>query len=152
MVKGHNDRSNMSDLRGIVESLMYVGERGLYASTKYICMYLPEDGINNKIVSVDEGYNGSSKDHYYRSIRVTEESSRLTHRTRVCGCRPCLKLEDYCTLTLENTALAAGTTPRARPVKSYSARPTPAARHAQNARNPRPDFCTGLKIGGKVIV
>jgi len=99
-----------------------------------------------------KGVNGSSKDHYYRSIGVTEEASRLTRRTRACGCRPCLQLEDTCTLTLDNTALAAGTTPRATTVKLYSARPTLAARHTRNARNPRPDFCTGLKIGGNVIV
>ena len=130
----------------------YIGERGLYASTKYIFMYLPEDGINNKIVMVDEGYHGSSKDHYYRSIGVTEDASRLYRRTRACGCRPCLKLEDDCALTLDNTTLAAGTTPRATIVKLYSARPTPSARHTRNARNPRPEFCTGLKIGENVIV
>ena len=71
------------------------------------------------------------------------------------GSEQCLNIcADYfgCTLTLDNIALAAGTTPRATTVKLYSARPTLAARHTRNARNPRPDFCTGLKIGGNVIV
>ena len=40
----------------------YFGEQGLYASTMYIYMYLPDDAINDNIVSVDEGYSGSSKD------------------------------------------------------------------------------------------
>ena len=41
----------------------YFGERGLYAITQYIYIYLPEDGIDEKNVSVEEGYKGSSKDH-----------------------------------------------------------------------------------------
>ena len=32
----------------------YFGERGLYVSTRYIFMYLPEDGIDETIVSVEE--------------------------------------------------------------------------------------------------
>ena len=43
----------------------YFGERGLYASTKYIFMYIPEDYIDKKIVSVEDGHRNSSKDHYY---------------------------------------------------------------------------------------
>jgi len=41
----------------------YFGERALYVSTQYMFMYLPEDGIDETIVSVEEGYKGSSKDH-----------------------------------------------------------------------------------------
>ena len=43
----------------------YFSERGLYVSAKYIFMYLPEDGMDETIVGVEEGYKGSSKDHYY---------------------------------------------------------------------------------------
>lgn len=131
----------------------YFGERGLYASTRYIFMYLPMDGIDEKIVSVEEGYSGSSKDHYYRSIGATDEASRLIRRERACGCRPSLRLVmDGCTLTKANTTLAAGTTPKARSVKLYSARPAPAARHTRNARNPLPEFCAGLTVGKNIIV
>ena len=118
----------------------YFGPTGLYASTRYIFMYLPEDGIDAKIVSVEQGYYGSSKDHYYRSIGATEEASRLVCREHACGCWPCLKLEDGCTLTLDNTTVAAGTTPKASTVVMYSARPAPAAPHTRNARNPLPEF------------
>ena len=130
----------------------YFGERGLYASTRYIYMYLPEDGIDETIVSVEEGYKGSSKDHYYRSIGKTETASRLMRRERACGCQPCLKLEDGCTLTLDNTTLAAGTTPKASTVVLYSASPAPAARHTRNARNPLPGFCASLSVGKNIIV
>ena len=59
----------------------YFGERGLYATTDYIYLYVSEDGIVDKnIVSVEKGYKGSSKDHYYRPSGATEEASRLLHR------------------------------------------------------------------------
>ena len=62
----------------------YWGERGMYTSTRYIFMYLPEDAIDGKIVSVEQGYYGSSRDHYYRSIGATKEASRLLRRERAC--------------------------------------------------------------------
>ena len=131
----------------------YFGERGLYATTQYIYMYLPESGIDDKLTSVEEGYKGSSKHHYYRSIGMTEEASRLSCRERACGCRPCLRLIcDDCTLTRSNTTLAAGTTPKATTKKLYSARPAPAARHTRNNRNPLPEFCMSLNVGMNVIV
>ena len=43
-------------------------ERGdsIYATTRYIWMYIPQDGIDDDVVAVGEGYSGSSKDYYYR--------------------------------------------------------------------------------------
>ena len=130
----------------------YYGERGLYASTKYIFMYIPEDAIDEKIVSVEEGYKGSSKDHYYRSLGNSEETSRLFKRRRACVCQPCLKLEDGCILTHGNSDLKAGTTPRATIVKLYTARPTPEARQLRGSRNPTPEFCNSLSARRNVIV
>ena len=131
----------------------YYGKRGLYASSKCVYMYLPEDAMDERIVAVDAGYKGSSKDHYYRSLGVTEEASRLSRRERACGCQECLKLnQQSCSLTLDNFDLMAGTTPRATNVVLHTAQPTPEARHTRNARNPLPEFCEGLNVGKSVIV
>ena len=112
-------------------------------------MYIPEDAIDESIVAVDAGYSGSSKDHYYCSLGNTEVVSRLERQERACGCQPCLKLKQGCTLTPVNTDLMAGTTARATTVVLHSARPVPAARHTRNARNPLPEFCEGLCVGKK---
>ena len=53
----------------------YFGERRLYATTKYIYMFLPEDSMDETIVAADGGYSGSNKDHYYRSLGVTLEAA-----------------------------------------------------------------------------
>ena len=69
------------------------------------------------------------------------------------GSQPCLNLVNgWCTLTLDNDTLGAGTTPRATTVKLYSARPAPAARHTRNARNPLPEFCASLSVRTNIIV
>ena len=92
----------------------YFGQRGIYAATKYIYMFIPEDGIDESIVSVDEGYSGSSKDHYYCSLGAIPEASRLERRERACGCRPCLRLVPGCQLTPSAIGtLLAGLTARA---------------------------------------
>ena len=130
----------------------YFGERGLYVLTRYIFMYLPEDGIDETIVSVEEGYKGSSKDHYYQSIGATEEASHLMCRERVCGCRHCLKLKDGCTLTLNNTTLTAGTTPEVSTVGLYLAKPSPAARHTQMLEILLLHFFASLSVGKNIIV
>ena len=115
---------------------------------KKVCN-LPEDGIDKTIVSVEEGYKGSSKDLYYRSIGVTYEASRLSRRKRAWGCRPCLKLEDGCTLTLDNKTLTVATTPKTTNVVLHSVRLVPEARHTWNARNSLPGFCAGLSVRKK---
>jgi len=101
---------------------------------------------------VEEGYPGSSKDHYYRSMGATEEASRLMRRERACGCRPCLCLHDNCTMTPANLQLQSARTARATTVKLQSSCPAPEARHTRNARNPLPEFCEGLSIGDNIIV
>ena len=53
----------------------YFGERGLYASTKYIFVYLPEDAIDEKIVSVEKDTMAQVKIALPRS----RESLRLTN-------------------------------------------------------------------------
>ena len=130
----------------------YVGEKGIYATTQYVYVFLPEDGIDHNIVATDSGYSGSSKDHYYRSMGVTEEASRLSRRERACGCQPCLKLLISCILTPANTGMSAGTTPQATTVSLAPARPAPEARQTRNARNPLPEFCEGLAVGQNIIV
>ena len=107
--------------------------------------------MDEKVVSVKDGYSGSSKDHYYLSRGLTEEASHLLRRRRACGCQPCLKLIPFCLLT-EDSLLSAGTTPRATAVKLCASGPTPAARHTRNARNPLPSFCEESTIGQNVIV
>ena len=130
----------------------YVGEKGIYATTQYVYMFLDEDGIDHDIVATDSGYPGSSKDHYYRSMGLTEEASRLMRRERACGCHPCLRLLPSCTLSPLNTAMLAGTTPRATSVNLAPARPAPEARQTRNARNPLPEFCEALTVGKDIIV
>ena len=130
----------------------YYGRRGLYATTKYIYLFIPADAIDEKVVAVDEGYSGSSKDHYYRSLGATEEASRFNRRERACGCQPCLKLIDGCLLTLANESRKAGTTPRATELALKSAQSAPAARYTRNARNPLPEFCEKLSVGQNIIV
>ena len=71
--------------RPIIErQTRYVGEKGIYATTQYVYMFPPEDGIDHNIVAIDSGYSGSSKDHYFWSMGVTEEASRLSRRERAC--------------------------------------------------------------------
>ena len=80
-------------------------------------MYLPEDGIDESIVAVHVEYEGSSKDHYYRLLGVTEEAAQLARHNRACGCQLCLKLMPLgCKLMPTNTDLLAGTTPRSTPM------------------------------------
>ena len=128
----------------------YYGMKGLYATTRYIFMYIPEDAIDDKIVAVDSGYSGSSRDHYYRSVGATEGASRLMRRERACGCQPCLQLIQGCKLTPSLHKVA--TTPRETAVTLQSARPAPESRHTRNSRNPLPEFCEGMTIGMNVIV
>ena len=130
----------------------YFGQRGIYATSMYIYMYIPDVAIDKKLVDVDVGYKASSRDHYYRSLGVTEEASRLSRRQRACGCPPCLKLQPGCILTPANINVKAGTTPEATNVVLMPARPTPQLRHTRNARNPLPGFCKNLKVGDNVIV
>lgn len=131
----------------------YYGERGLYATTQYIYMFLPENAIDESIVAADGGYSGSSKDHYYLSIGLTSEASRLLRRERACGCKPCLQLNySNCELTPANVALKTGATPRGTQVVIKPLRETAEKRHTRNARNPLPDFCRRLEIGSNVIV
>ncbi len=129
----------------------YFGEKGLYATTKYIYMYLPEDAIDKAVVAANDGYSGSSRDHYCRSEGKTEEASRLLRREQACSCNPCLKLEDKCLLT-PAAPLKAGTTPRATCVVIQPARPAPESRHTRNARNPLPESCENMKVGENVTV
>ena len=70
-------------------------------------MYIPEDAIDRRIVAVDKGYDGSSNDHYYRSLGVIYDASRLPYQQHACGCQPCLKLQPGCTLTQDNYLVAA---------------------------------------------
>lgn len=130
----------------------YYGEKGLYATTDYVYMFVPEDAIDEKLVAVDVGYSGSSKDHYYRSMGATEEAASLKRRERACGCQPCFRLLPGCTLTRSNINLKGGTTAKASNIVLLPARPTPEARHTRNARNPLPEFCKKLKVGENVIV
>ena len=97
----------------------------MYTTTYYIYLYVPEDAIDENIGSVEEGCKGSSKDHYYRPMGVTEEASYFVRREHACGCQRYLKLQDGCTLSLDNVTLVAGTTPKASAVKLYSAQPAP---------------------------
>ena len=99
--------------------IQYFGVKGIYAPTKYIFMYIPEDAIDKSVVAVDNVYHGPSNDCYYQSLGVTEDASRLSCRERACGCQPCLKLQPGCTLTPANSALMSGTTPCATTVVLY---------------------------------
>ena len=64
----------------------YFGMRGIYATTKYIYMYIPDHAIDEKFVAVDVGYSGLSNGHSYRSLGATAEAARLSRRERACGC------------------------------------------------------------------
>ena len=139
-------------LANVERQTRYYGFKGLYSTTRYIYIYIPEEAIDDKIVAVEAGYSGSSMDHYYRSIGATEEASRLLRRERACGCRPCLQLKDGCILTPANTDTKAGKSPRATTVTLQSARPAPAARHTRGARNPLPEFCKELKVSQNIVV
>ena len=68
------------------QNIRYFVIKGLYSATRYVCMYMPEDGINMKTVETDDGYSGSSKDHYCWSRGKSEEASRLFLCKRSCGC------------------------------------------------------------------
>ena len=39
----------------------YYGTRGLYATMRYIWIYIPQDGIDDNVVAVSKGCNGCSK-------------------------------------------------------------------------------------------
>ena len=54
-------------------------------------------------------------------------------------------------MTLINTSLLAGTTPKTTNAVLHSARPAPEACHTRNARNPLPGFCASLSIGNNII-
>ena len=99
-----------------------------------IYMYLPGDAIDEKIVSVEAGYSGSSKDNYYWLMGVTIEASRLWRKERACGCQPCFKLQPGCSLTRDNVDLMAGLTAQPTARVFQSARQEPEARHTRNAR------------------
>ena len=101
--------------------------------------------IDDTIVAVNAGYSGSSKDHYYPFMGAPEEVSRVSHRECTCGCKPCLKLLSGLTLTRENSALMAGTTPRAHTEAVHPACPAPASCYTQNARK-------RLSLGKNIIV
>ena len=64
----------------------------LYATTRYIWMYIPNDSIDDDVVAVDEGYSGSIKDYFYHSVGSTIEASHLMRREQLCSCRHCLRL------------------------------------------------------------
>ncbi len=115
-------------------------------------MFIPADAIDDKVVAAEEGYSGSSQDHYYLSVGATEEASRLMRQERACGCRPCLVLHDDCTMTPANGELLTAKTARATAVVVRSSRPAPEACHTRNARNPLPEFCKGLSVGDNIIV
>ena len=130
----------------------YYGMKGLYSTTHYIYMYLPEDGIDETVVAVEKGYSGSSKDHYYLSLGKTAEASGLHIRERACGCPPCLKMMPDKCLLLPNSNFEAGINPPGEKIQLSAARPSAEVRHTRNARNPRQEFCAGLKVGDNVVV
>ena len=61
----------------------YFGFRGLYATTRYMYMSLDHNSIDEAVVAVDSGYDGSSQDHYYHSAGLTEIASQLFCRERI---------------------------------------------------------------------
>ena len=131
----------------------YYGEKGLYATTKYIYMFLDEHSMDESIVAAQGGYRGSSRDHYYQSVGVTGEAARLLRRERACGCKPCLQLKSQeCELTPANVNVKTGTTPRPTSLVIQPLRQSSTTRHTRNARNPLPEFCMSLSVGGNVIV
>ena len=129
----------------------YYGMKGLYSTTDYIYMFIPEDGMNEKVVATNDGYSGSIKDHFYWSRGKSEEASKLYRRESACGCPPCLKMIPENCLLLPGSNLEEGTVPAGSTIRLDPAQPSPEARHTRNARNPLPDFCTGLKIGNNVV-
>ena len=130
----------------------YFAMKGLYSSTGYVYMYIPEAGINVKIVATNDGYSGSSKDHYYWSKGKSEEASRLFRRERLCGCPPCLILMPRNCLMLPGNGLEAGTALPGSLVRLEPARPSLETCHTRNVRNPLPELCAGLKRGDNVAV
>ncbi len=103
-------------------------------------------------MAANEGYSGSSKDHYYHSLGVTSEASCLKHQERSCGYQSCLKLMEGCLLAPANQCQRVGITPRTTEVALNSARQSPEARHTRNSRNPLPEFCNKLSMGQNIIV
>ena len=130
----------------------YYGMRGLYSTTHYIYMFMAEDGIDEKVVTVASGHSGSSKDHVYWSKGASEEASSLYRRERACGCSSCLVMMPEKCQMLPEINLEAGVISPGSTLRLDSDRLTAEARHTRNARNPLPEFCTGLKIGSNVVV
>ena len=65
-------------------SYMLLWTEGLYVSTKYLFVYLPDDVIDEKIVSVKKWYNGLSKD-----LTTTDQlDSQKKHRDYCGECVP----------------------------------------------------------------
>ena len=58
----------------------YFGERGLHTTTGDIYLYVSGNAIDENLVSLEQGYYGSSRDHYHQSMKMTEEASRLVCR------------------------------------------------------------------------
>ena len=59
---------------------IYFGTKGFYATTRYVHMFMAEDGMDKSVVATDEGYKDSSKDHQYWSRGRTQTLERLTRR------------------------------------------------------------------------
>ena len=116
----------------------YYGIKGLYLVTHYIHMFIAEDGI--------------SKDHFYWSKGASEEASSLHRRERACGCLPCLMMIPEECQMLQGSGMEAGTIPPGSTVRLEPANLPAKSRHTRNARNPLPEFCTGLKVGSNVVV
>ena len=125
------------------------GPSGLYSPTHYLYIYIPEGAVEEmeKVVAADEGYDGSSKDHYYWS----KENNRLHRRMRVCPCDPCLKL-DFVNCLLKPGAREAGTTPLGSDVVVKPKRPEPEARVTRGVVKPLADFAPSLSAGQNVIL
>ena len=55
--------------------------------TGYYFAYYPDSAFDDKEYLAEEGYDGSSKDHFFTGSEV---GGNLTVRERWCGCSPCL--------------------------------------------------------------
>ena len=133
------------------QNIRYFAMKGLYSTPGYLYMYMPEDGINVKIVETNDGYSGSSQDHYYWSRGKSKEASRLFRHERSCGCPLCVMLMPWNYLMLLGNGLEAGTILPGSLVRLEPARPSPETCHTRNVRNPLPEFYTGLKRGDNSV-
>ena len=118
----------------------------------YIYIYVPENRIYYNLVAADSGYEGYSKDHYYHSKDATMDNARLKQRRLFCGCAPCMKLFPGSSLTLANSARAAGTSPKGTFVLIKPKRPD--AEFAKNRRIGKPikEVSDGLLVGRNVTI